>query len=108
MGLGTSQKVFTKIMKPVLATLRAKGFIRTAYIDDSCLQGSTFDDCKQNIDTKVAFMDSFGLTMHLDKSVLIPTKQIIFLGFILCSETMTVRLSIERLMKCYNVVKFNY
>ena len=66
-------------MKPVFATLRAKGFISTTYIDDSCLQGSTFDDCKQNIDNQVALMDSFGLTIHLDKSVLIPAKQIIFL-----------------------------
>ena len=74
MGLGTSPRVFTKIMKPVFATLRAKCFISTAYIDDSCLQESTFDDCKQNIDTTVAPMDSLGLTIHLDKSVLIPTN----------------------------------
>ena len=71
------------------------------------MQGSTFDDCKQNIDTKVALMDSFGLTVHLDKSVSIPTKQIIFLGFILCSETMTVHCQLKRLMNCYNVVKKN-
>ena len=74
MELGTSSRNFTKIMKPVFTTLRAKGFISTAYIDDSCLQGSTFDVCKQNIDTTVALMDSLGLTIHLDKSVLIPTK----------------------------------
>ena len=53
-------------MKPVFATLSAKGFISTANIDDSCLQGSTFDDCKQNIDTSVTVMDSFSLTIHLD------------------------------------------
>ena len=47
-------------MKRVFATLRAKGLISTAYIDDSCLQGSTFDDCKQNIDTTVALMEHSG------------------------------------------------
>ena len=45
MGLASSPRVFTKALKPVFASLRAKGFITTAYIDDSCLQGSTFDEC---------------------------------------------------------------
>ena len=35
-------------MKRVFAALRAKVLISTAYIDDSCLQESIFDDCKQN------------------------------------------------------------
>ena len=95
-GLGASPRVFTKILKPFFATLRAKGFISTAYIDDSCLQGSTFKECKNNIETTVNLMDTLGLTVHIEKSVLVPTKQIVFLGFLLCSETMTVRLPLER------------
>ena len=39
MGLSTSGQGFTKVLKPVYATLRWKGHISTAYIDDSCLQG---------------------------------------------------------------------
>ena len=96
MGLGASRRVFTKILEPVFATLRSKGFSITAYIDDSCLQGSTFKECKENIETTVCLMDSLGLTVHIDKSVLVPTKQIVCLGFLLCSETMTVRLPVER------------
>ena len=96
MGLGASPGVFTKILKPIFATLRAKGFISTAYFDDSCLQGSTFKECKNNIETTVNLMDTLGLTVHIEKSVLVPTKQIVFLGFLLCSETMTVRLPLER------------
>ena len=39
MGLTTSPRVFTKVLKPVFAHLREKGYMSTAYIDDSCLQG---------------------------------------------------------------------
>ena len=39
MGLSSSPRCFTKILKPVYATLSRKGHISTAYIDDSCLQG---------------------------------------------------------------------
>ena len=40
-------------------------------------------------------MDSLGLTVH-PKKYITPCKQITFLGFDLCSETMTVRLTAER------------
>ena len=96
MGYGLSPMVFTKVLKPVFASLRAIGFISTAYIDDSCLQGSTFEECQQNIFATVKLIDSLGLTVHLDKSVRIPCRQIVFLGFILCSQTMAVRLTTER------------
>ena len=96
MGLTHSPRVFTKILKPVFAHLRAKGHISSAYIDDSCLQGSTYVRCRQNIHDTIQLMDSLGLTVHLGKSVLQPTQQIVFLGFLLCSVTMSIRLPPER------------
>ena len=37
-----------------------------------------------------------GFTVHKEKSVVVPTQQIIFVGFLICSVTMTVRLSPEK------------
>ena len=91
MGLTHSPRVFTKIMKPVFASLRAKGHISSAYIDDSCLQGSSYRECLSNISDTVNLMDSLELTVQPEKSVFVPKQQIIFLGFLLCSVTMTVR-----------------
>ncbi|MES9883957.1 MAG: reverse transcriptase domain-containing protein, partial [Sedimenticola sp.] len=96
MGLSTSPRVFSKIMKPVFAHLRARGYISTSYIDDSCLQGATVTECHDNVQATIRLMDSLGLTINLRKSVLQPHKQVTFLGFILCSETMTVRLTDNR------------
>ena len=96
MGLTHSPRVFTKILKPVFAQLRAMGHISSAYIDDSCLQGSSYEKCLQNIHDTIQLMDSLGLTVQLGKSVLQPTQQIVFLGFLLCSVTMSVRLPVER------------
>ena len=54
-------------------------------------------------------MDSLGLTVQPDKSVLEPTQQIIFLAFLLCSVTMMVRLPPERCQEiinlCSNIIK---
>ncbi|WAR02998.1 POL-like protein, partial [Mya arenaria] len=93
MGLTCAPRVFTKIMKPVFGTLRKQGHISTAYIDDSCLQGDTYVKCERNIFDTIELMDSLGLTVNPSKSSLIPSRQITFVGFILCSETMTVCLT---------------
>lgn len=69
MGLTHSPRVFTKILKPVFAHLRTQGHISSAYIDDSCLQGSIYDKCLQNIYDTIQLMDSLGLSVQLRKSV---------------------------------------
>lgn len=101
MGLTHSPRVFTKILKPVFAKLRAEGHISSAYIDDSCLQGTSYEKCLYNITDTVKLMDSLGLTIQPEKSVLIPTQQIVFLGNVLCSVTMTVRPTPER---CQSII----
>ena len=96
MGLSSSPRCFTKILKPVYSTLRRKGHISTAYIDDSCLQGRTKQQCAQNVSDTVHLLDNLGFTVHDKKSVLIPTKEITFVGFILNTADMTVRLPLEK------------
>ena len=96
MGLSSSPRCFTKILKPVYSTLRRKGHISTAYIDDSCLQGRTKQQCAQNVSDTVHLLDNLGFTVHDKKSVLIPTTEITFVGFILNSADMTVRLPLEK------------
>jgi hypothetical protein len=102
MGLTTSPRVFTKLLKPVFAKLRAQGHISSAFIDDSCLQGQSYSKCLENINETVKLMDSLGFTVHPTKSVLKPTQVIVFLGFILCSKTMTVRLTHDR---CTDIIQ---
>ena len=85
MGLATAPRVFTKVLKPVFASLRETGYISPSYIDDSCLQGQKFAECEENIWETVRLMDNLGLTLNPEKSVLIPSKKIVFVGFILCS-----------------------
>ncbi|XP_053391152.1 uncharacterized protein LOC128553983 [Mercenaria mercenaria] len=105
MGLTSSPRIFTKLLKPVFATLRSWGHISTAYIDDSCLQGLTYGECLINVRDTVKLLDDLGLTVHPTKSVLIPCQTIVFLGFVLCSITMTVRLTDERCVEIIELCK---
>jgi len=61
------------------------GHLSVAYIDDSYLQADLYDDCVQNVIDTVTMFDNLGLVVHPEKSVLVPSQQLVFLGFILDS-----------------------
>ena len=63
---------FTKLMKPVYATLRQLGHLSSPYIDDSWLMGIDWDICARNV------IDLLGFVVHPQKSVLAPTQQLVF------------------------------
>ena len=62
------------------------------HIDDSFLVGYTRSACKQNIQNTVKCFDSLGFVIHPEKSVLIPTQELEFLGFLLNGISMTIQL----------------
>ena len=95
-GLSTAPRVYTKIMKPVFSSLRKLGHSNVTYIDDSLLKSDDIPSCKDNILETVKLVDHLGFTVHPDKSVLDPTQEIVFVGFIINSVTMTVKLTPEK------------
>ena len=74
------------------------------YIDDSLLLGETFDICLKNIRTTVALLGELGFTITPEKSVLVPTQQIIFLRFVI---TLTEERKQSIYMLCQNILS-NY
>ena len=74
MGLTSSPRIFTKIMKPVLASLRQKGYTNSGYIDDFYLQGADFVDCCNNVKDTVDLFLRLGFFIHPEKCILTPTQ----------------------------------
>ena len=66
------------------------------FIDNPWLFAKTFNACLPNVENTVKLMDRLDLTINMSKSVLVPCKKLVFLGFVLCSETMTVILTQEK------------
>ena len=98
-GYCDAMRIFTKILKPVFATLREQGYESVIYVDDSLLQGETFQECLDNIMATLECLESLGFVIHPDKSIFIPTQEIVFLGFIINTVDMTVRLTVEKKTK---------
>jgi len=102
-GLASAPRIFTKLLKPVFNILRQKGYLSSSYIDDCYLQGATYGECHDNVQETVMLLGDLGFPIHNEKSVLIPSQVLTFLGFVLNSVTTTVQLTDGRKQKLKNV-----
>ena len=93
MGLGPIPRIFTKLTKPILAHLHDSG---RAITDDSLLVGKTQYNTVQCVIESVRTYDAFGFTFHDEKSQFEPSQEITYLGFVINSKELTVRLTEER------------
>ena len=97
-GLALAPRKFTKLLKPVLANLREEGHVSTSFLDDSLLLSDSEEESVPNVQATVQLFRSLGFIIHPDKSVLEPAQQIQYLGVVIDSRDMSVRLTAER--KC--------
>ena len=108
-GLTTAPRIFTKVLKVVFSHLRKIGHTNIAYIDDSLLISKSYTECEVNIHDTVQLLDHLGFTIHPVKSVLKPTQTITFLGFVLNSVSMCIRLTSEKALlikdMCLKLIK---
>ena len=104
-GLSSAPRYFTKLLKPVLATLRNQGYISSAYLDDIFLVGETFEICRENLKATLDLLNKLGFFINIKKSVLDPTQIIEHLGFVINSKEMTVSLNGEKIEKIQRLCK---
>ena len=98
-GISPGPRYYTKLMKPVYARLRSDGHVSTGFIDDSLLGGSTKEKCLENIHATSSLMTSLGFLLNLDKSVLVPTQVITYLGHVIDAHKMIVYLPADKKKK---------
>lgn len=91
-GLSSTPYIFTKILKPVVATLREREFLSVVYLDDFLLFGDTLQDCTTNVEETFNLLDNLGFVINPRKCALIPSQERKFLDFILNSLQMSITL----------------
>ena len=89
-GLSTAPRLFTKLLKPVLATLREMGHVVVAYLDDTIIIGETREQTAKAVKDTTRLFTELGFIVHDEKSVLAPQQELKFLGFTLNTVNMTI------------------
>ena len=103
-GLSSAPRIFTKLMEPVFSALRKKGHQIMGYLDDSFLMGDTFVECEKAVVASVELLTKLGFQIHSEKSRLLPVQVIKYLGFLIDSVTMTVRLTPLKRQKVLSII----
>ncbi|XP_073489937.1 uncharacterized protein [Aquarana catesbeiana] len=88
-GLFSSPRIFTKVLAEVMAFLRLQGISVIAYLDDLLL----FAACP------VQLVKGLGWLLNLEKSSLIPSQRITYLGNLLDSTLLRVFLPAEKVLQ---------
>ena len=100
-GLTSAPRIFTKVLKPVVASLRRQGIRIVIYLDDILIIASSRNECIQHLNITIALLTSLGFIINEEKSCLVPSREILFLGFILDSRSMTVKIAAN---KCNDII----
>ena len=95
-GLSSAPRLFTKTLVPIFSTFREEGYMGFGYIDDSFIVDSSEMKCAQGAHFLANLFGDLGFVVHPDKSQFAPSKTLVFLGYILDSEKMTVSPTQER------------
>jgi hypothetical protein len=104
-GLNTAPRVFTKLLRPVVAFLRTRNIRLLIYLDDILLVASSPLILHQHTSVVINLLQDLGFLVNFEKSILTPTQILEFLGFIINTVTMRFYLPPEKIAKTYRLCK---
>lgn len=95
-GLSLSPRVFVRCTEAAVAPLRKQGLRLATYIDDWLLAAQTPHQLQVHVELLLSHLAALGFTVNWDKSALVPSQCIDFIGLHLDSVTSRAQLSAER------------
>jgi len=81
-GLNIAPRIFTKLCSVIIKELRIRGILIFAYLDDWIIWAPSFKLCLQALETCCKVIQKYGFIINKEKSNLIPTQVIQWLGLI--------------------------
>ena len=95
-GISTAPRVFSKILKPVIALLRTRDVSLIIYPDDLLTAAGRYIDCLNHTKQVISFLECLGFRINYEKSVITPTQKLEYLGFIIYTTSMTFALPVGK------------
>lgn len=92
-GLSSAPRVFTKLLKPIMAYLRRQGIRLVIYLDDILIMNSCPAALVKDLLLVRSTLEEVGFLINIAKSVLSPTQQLEYLGLLIDSTTMSLALT---------------
>ena len=91
-GLAAAPRLFTKVLKPVVALLRRARIRLIIYLDDLLFMNQSKEGLGLDMATARYLLENLGFVINLEKSCFVPTQNMEFLGFVVNTQAMTLLL----------------
>ncbi|XP_068247823.1 uncharacterized protein [Palaemon carinicauda] len=104
-GLSTAPQVFTRVFALVSVWAHKQGIRLTRYLDDWLLLSASEADLKYQGSLLLQFCKDLWITINLEKSKLVPTIRMTYLGMVLDSQLTRAFPSQERLDNLDQVIR---
>ena len=102
-GLKCSPRVVTKVLKPVMAFFRTVlAILISIYIDDMIIQAKTPEKALEDAQLVTLILMALGWSLNWEKSCFIPSQEVKHLGFIINSNTMTIKVPEDKVERLQN------
>ena len=99
LGLASTPRVITKLLKPVLSILRQGGMRLIVYLVDILLMAPSVEQVLQHAASTLNLLEGLGFTGNYLKSVLVPSQQMEFLGSLENSLDLSLSLPRDKIRK---------
>ncbi|XP_018496984.1 uncharacterized protein LOC108864943 [Galendromus occidentalis] len=94
-GLKTSPRVFTKLLKPVVANLRQEEITLIVYLDDFLLIADNPSRLSAHASRATTLLQSSGYTIF-GSCALLPVLQVTYLGYVIDSTSMRLSVALDK------------
>ena len=104
-GLTTAPQVFTRLMAPISAILHRYGIRMLRYLDDWLILAESRDTCIQARDRLLHLCEELGLRVNHDKSSLVPSQTMTYLGMQILSVRFIAKPTETRVANLINIIE---
>ena len=104
-GLTTAPQVFTRLMAPISAILHRYGIRMLRYLDDWLILAESRDTCIQARDRLLHLCGELGLLVNHEKSSLVPSQTMTYLGMQILSVRFIAKPTETRVVNLLNIIE---
>ena len=98
-GLSTAPQVFSRVMAPVSAILHTMGIRMRRYLDDWLVQSSSRESLLRDLQTVLHLCHELGVVINLEKSNLVPSQVVQYLGVVINTRSFAASPSPDRISR---------
>ena len=98
-GLSTAPQVFTRVMAPVSAILHSMGIRMRRYLDDWLVQSASRESLLRDLQTVLQLCHELGIVVNPQKSNLVPSQVVQYLGVVIDSTSFRASPPEERISR---------